>query len=151
MIRHWVDAIGDHNPVYLDKEAAAASRFGDVVAPPTMLQIWTMPRPDLTTIAARGGSPVEMSPQHPLSILAAAGYTGTLATNSELEFERYLRPGDQLESSIILEAISDRKTTGLGVGYFVTWVTIYTDADGEVVGRQRFRILKFKPSEEKKS
>ena len=33
----------------------------------------------------------------------------------------------------------------MGKGRFVTWVTTYTDQDGEVVGRQRFRILKFKP------
>lgn len=34
----------------------------------------------------------------------------------------------------------------MGKGRFVTWVTTYTDQDGEVVGRQRFRILKFNPS-----
>ena len=31
-------------------------------------------------------------------------------------------------------------------GYFVTWVTTYFDADDEVVGRQRFRVFKFKPA-----
>ncbi len=151
MIRHWVDALGDHNPVYLEPEIAAATRFGGVVAPPAMMQTWTMPRPDIESIVARGGSPVEMSAEHPLSILDSAGYTGTLATNSELEFERYVRPGDLLQSSVILESISERKTTGLGTGYFVTWVMTYTDANGEVVGRQLFRILKFKPSAEASS
>ena len=73
-------------------------------------------------------------------------HTGTLATNSELEFERYLRPGDRLQASTVLEAISDCKTTAIGRGYFVTWGTTYTDGEGETVGRQRFRILKFDPS-----
>jgi uncharacterized protein len=146
MIRHWVDALDDHNPVYLDAEIASATRFGGIVAPPAMLQTWTMARPDIQCIVERGGSPVEISDDHPLSILAAAGYTGTLATNSELEFDRYLRPGDRLVSTIVLEAISDRKKTGLGAGYFVTWVITYADGDGEVVGRQRFRILKFAPA-----
>jgi hypothetical protein len=27
----------------------------------------------------------------------------------------------------------------------VTWVTTFVDGTGDVVGRQRFRILKFKP------
>jgi hypothetical protein len=46
-----------------------------------------------------------------------------------------------------LESISERKTTALGQGYFVTWVTTYTAGDNdEVVGRQTFRILKFDPS-----
>ncbi len=33
MIRHWVDALDDQNPVYLDADAAAGSRFGGIVAP----------------------------------------------------------------------------------------------------------------------
>ena len=146
MIRHWVDALDDRNPVYLDAEFAATSRFGGVVAPPAMLQTWTMGRPRIEGIAERGGAAQEMDTDSPLVLLAEAGYPGTLATNSELEFERYLRPGDQLEAATLLESISERKTTALGVGYFVTWVTTYTDGAGEVVGRQRFRILKFKPA-----
>jgi hypothetical protein len=41
--------------------------------------------------------------------------------------------------------VSERKATALGQGYFVTWVNTYTDDAGAVVGRQRFRIYKFKP------
>ena len=32
MIRHWLDAMGDTNPVYLDQG----------LAPPAMAQVWTM-------------------------------------------------------------------------------------------------------------
>src|SRR5262249_14590538 len=63
----------------------------------------------------------------------------------ELEFARPLRPGDRIEASTVLESLSERKATALGQGYFVTWVTTYADERGEVVGRQRFRILKFAP------
>ena len=38
MIRHWVDAFADHNPVYLDQELAAKTRFKTIVAPPAMMQ-----------------------------------------------------------------------------------------------------------------
>ena len=34
----------------------------------------------------------------------------------------------------------------MGQGYFVTWVTTYTNGKDEVVGRQLFRILKFDPA-----
>jgi len=146
MIRHWVDALDDRNPVYDDAELAATTRFGGIVAPPAMLQAWTMPRPRIEGIAERGGAPDEIAFDNPLSILDEAGYKGTLATNSELEFERYLRPGDHLRSSIVLESISNRKKTSLGLGYFVTWVTTYTDGAGETVGRQLFRIFKFDPA-----
>ncbi len=144
MIRHWVDALDDRNPVYLDEEVAKTSRFGGIVAPPAMLQTWTMARPRIEGIAERGGAPAQMD--NPIPVLNEAGYVGTLATNSELEFVRYLRPGDRLHLTTELESISNRKTTALGQGYFVTWVTTYMDAEGEVVGRQLFRILKFDPT-----
>ncbi len=145
MIRHWVDALDDRNPLYLDGEVAARTRFGGIAAPPAMLQTWTMARPRIEGIAARGGAAEAIDPESPLGLLDEAGFTATLATNSELEFERYLRPGDRLRSVAALESISDRKSTGLGTGYFVTWLTTYTDDRDEVVGRQRFRILKFAP------
>jgi acyl dehydratase len=145
MIRHWVDALDDHNPIYLDEAKARASRFGGLVAPPAMLQTWTMGRPRLEGIAERGGSSSEMDPASPFVALANAGLSGTLATNSELEFLRYLRIGDSLHSTSALESISERKTTGLGSGYFVTWMTSYFAGGSELVGRQRFRIFKFAP------
>jgi hypothetical protein len=42
------------------------------------------------------------------------------------------------------EHISDEKKTSLGTGYFVTWLSTYTDQNGEVLGRQRFRVFRFK-------
>ena len=145
MIRHWVDALDDRNPIYLDDAAARQNGFDGLVAPPAMLQTWTMGRPTIEGIAERGGSASEIKGSNPITHLAEAGFTGTLATNSEFEFDRYLRPGDLLSSEGVLESISEQKTTGLGRGYFVTWVTTYTDAKGESVGRQRFRVYKFAP------
>ena len=145
MIRHWAAAFEDTNPVYTDEAAAVASRFGGIVAPPLMLQTWTMATPKITGIGERGGSPVEADGAAPLAVLDEAGFTGTLATNSEFEIVRYLRLGDVVSAATTIEAISEEKQTRLGQGRFVTWVTAYTDQTGEVVGRQRFRILKFRP------
>jgi acyl dehydratase len=145
MIRHWVAAFDDWNPVYSDPDFATASRFGEIVAPPLMLQTWTMATPKLTGIAERGGSPVESRKTPVLDLLDGAGYVATLAANSEFEIMRYLRLGDVVSTTTEIESISDRKQTRVGSGYFVTWVTTYRDGDGEIVGRQRFRILKFKP------
>lgn len=145
MIRHWVDALDDQNPVYLDAEIAANTRHGQVVAPPAMLQTWSMPRPKIEGIAERGGAPNEMTEENVISALDDAGYVGTLATNSELDFERYLIPGDEIESETVLETISDKKTTSLATGYFVTWITTFR-VKGEVVGRQLFRVFKFDPN-----
>ncbi len=144
MIRHWAAAMEDDNPVYTDPEFAAASRFGGIVAPPLMLQTWTMKTPKITGIAERGGSPVEFE-NNPLTIFDEAGFIATLATNSEFEIVRYLRLGEVLTSTMQIEAISEEKQTRIGRGYFITWVTTYRDEKGEVVGRQTFRILKFAP------
>src|SRR5262249_38359031 len=144
MIRHWVDAIDDRNPIYLDEPFAATTRFGGIVAPPAMLQAWPMARPKIEGIAERGGAAMEITQDTPISAPIAAGSTGTLATNPGLEFVRYLRPGDHLTTTNEVESISPKKTTALGQGYFVTWVTPYPAGD-EVVGRQSFRVFKFDP------
>ena len=146
MIRHWAAAFADHNPIYTDSAAAQRSRFADIVAPPLMLQTWTMPYPTLAGIAERGGSPVEMDGEAALSVLDRAGYVGSLATNSEFEIVRYLRLGEVVSATTVFESISAEKQTRMGRGRFVTWVTTYRVESGEVVGTQMFRILKFDPS-----
>jgi hypothetical protein len=145
MIRHWAAAFEDENPAYTDPAWAAASRFGGIVAPPVMLQTWTWPTPRITGIAERGGSPVEMESSGPLVVLDEAGFVGTLASNSEFEIERYVHLDEVLSSTTTVESISPEKRTRIGPGHFVTWVTTWLDESGEAVGRQRFRILKFKP------
>jgi len=140
MIRHWCDAVGDANPVYTDPEAAAASRHGGIVAPPAMLQAWTM----------RGlGVEPQTSDDHAIgqvmSLLDEAGFTSVVATNCEQEYRRYLRPGDHLTVSGVIESITDEKRTALGAGHFVTWLDTYRTDEGDVVGTMRFRVLKFRP------
>jgi hypothetical protein len=146
MIRHWAAAFEDENPVYTDREAAERSRHGSIVAPPLMVQTWTMATPRITGIAERGGSPVESSDRGALTVLDEEGFVGTLAVNSEFEIVRYLHLDDVVSSSTITESISDEKQTRLGPGHFVTWLATYRDGDGEVVAVQRWRILKFKPA-----
>ena len=143
MIRHWAHALDDMNPVYLDPDFAAKSRFGGIVSPPVMLQAWTMPAPKLAGIAERGGVPIEIR-KNPMAFIEEAGFTGIVATNSEFEIERYPRLGDLISSTTVIEDISDEKKTALGTGHFVTWVSTYTDQHGEVLGRQRFRVFRFK-------
>src|SRR5712691_11785659 len=79
MIRHWVEAIGDENPVYVDGDAAARSVHGQIVAPPTMLQAWVMrgvrPRPQI------GGN----ARDELMRVLDEAGFTSVVATNCEQE------------------------------------------------------------------
>ena len=145
MIHHWCDAIGDRNASYLDPEFARESIHEGIVAPPTMLQAWTMPgigpaanESDATETAAADAKSV-------LQVLDDAGFTSVVATNCEQEYFRYLKPGDRLTHDVEIESVSSEKKTGLGVGHFVTQLYRYRDASGELVGQMRFRLLKFRP------
>jgi acyl dehydratase len=142
MIRHWVDALDDRNPAY---DETRADEYGGLVAPPAMLQSWTMPRPTIAGLRERGGAPGQIDPDSPLPALAAAGFTGTLATNTVLRFGRYLRVGDLLTTQAVLASVSEQKHTGLGKGYFVTWSQWFRDDSGEEVGSQDFTVFKFAP------
>jgi 3-oxo-4,17-pregnadiene-20-carboxyl-CoA hydratase alpha subunit len=140
MIRHWAEALGDANPVYTDEHMAKWSVHGAIVAPPTMLQAWTM----------RGMKPpAPPSEEHAQSALMAildeAGFTSIVATNCEQNYERYLKPGDVVTATSVIESVSEEKKTGLGVGHFFATVTTYCDQTGAVVGTMMQRYLKFRP------
>ena len=140
MIRHWCDAIGDRNPVYTDPEFAKRSRHKGIVAPPTMMQAWTM----------RGLMPPPAEPDtlnQLLGVLAEAGFSSVVATNCEQEYARYVHLGDLLTATTVIEDVSEEKQTGLGAGHFVSIPTTFRDQTGEVVGSMQFRILLFRPAQ----
>ncbi len=148
MIRHFVEAMGDENPIYVDGQAARATGRDGVVAPPPMLSTWLMVGYKAHTAAAAGAAP-DTPMARLLAILAEAGFVGVVATNDEHEYVRELRLGDEIKMTTVIEDISPRKTTGLGTGHFITTLRTYTDQNDEVVARQRFRILRFDPSRAK--
>jgi acyl dehydratase len=149
MIRHWVEAMGDENPVYLDEAAARANGLPGVIAPPTMLQAWVMRGLTATLelgAAREAGTASRETPNDELmAVLDDAGYTSVVATNCDQHYERPLRPGDHVTMHTVIESVSPEKATGLGDGRFVTTRTDFTDDDGEPVATMRFRILKFRP------
>lgn len=147
MIRHWVQAMGDTNPIYTDADAAARSVHGGLVAPPAMAQVWTMRGLQPANGAASdSGDPLgQMS-----DVLDEAGFTSVVATNSEQEYYRYLRHGEQLTVRSSLEGVTGPKRTALGEGWFVTTRSTWY-AGTEAVASMLFRVLKFKPSAPKPS
>jgi uncharacterized protein len=86
MIRHFCEAIGDTNPVYLDDDAASATRHKGVIAPPAMLGVWTMGTP------RNAGGPRDQV----LRRLDAAGFTSVVATDYTHEYLAPVRPGDRV-------------------------------------------------------
>jgi len=142
MIRHWVEAMGDPNPVYLSDDAAKATGRPGIVAPASMAQAWTMRGYAATMAPAAPGPAQELT-----DLLAEGGYTSVVATDSDFDFLRELLPGDHVSAEEVIESISPEKSTALGVGRFVTSTRTYRDADGEVVATQLWRILRFRPKQ----
>ena len=149
MIRHWVEATGDHNPVYVDDAAAREAGFAGVIAPPTMLQAWIMRglrlSQEVDSARARGDLRGASPTDQLMSLLDDAGFTSVVATNCDQHYVRPLVPGDLLKCTSVIDAVSSEKATGLGTGHFLTTRIEYTDQNDEPVATMRFRILKFKP------
>lgn len=137
MIRRWCEAMGDNNPIYHDPAAAKAAGFPGGVAPPAMLDVWTM-EPYNPVVERVGDHPV-------FDLLAEHGFTGIVATNVEQEYDRYLTPGDIVSMTVRVADVSEEKNTALGAGHFVTLWYEFTDQNDDPVGRMSFRLFKFKP------
>lgn len=118
--------MGDTSPAY------------PAIAPPTMLQAWTMG--GLSGHTGRTDAYDEL-----FALLDGAGCTAVVATDCEQEYLRDLRPGDRITFDAVIESVSERKTTKLGTGYFVT-TRMDVRGDGVLAGAHRFRILKYAPA-----
>ena len=168
MIRHWVEAMGDTNPLYVSDESARSHGYDGVIAPPTMLQAWIMRGLRASWLAdearAAGEDPANGAHDSMMHLLDLEGLTSVVATNCEQSYGRPLVLGDRLLVRSVIEDISDPKRTGLGTGRFFTSRLDFTavpDADvpedpspeeivalaerGEPVATMHFRILKYLP------
>ncbi len=142
MIRHWCQAMGDDNPMYTNLEYAEQSDQGSIIAPPTMIQAWTMK--GVTETPAPGSVPRTEEQPYVLDMLDEAGYVSVVAVNCDQEYFSYVKPGDDISHTMTIESISELKQTALGEGYFVTELWTFINQDNEKVAEMRFRLLKFK-------
>jgi uncharacterized OB-fold protein len=138
MINNWVEALGDVNPIYVDEAAARAAGHDGLVAPPAMIQVWTM-----------GGLHGQRGSDDPLgqmmTLLDDAGFTSVVATNCEQTYHRYLHPGEHVSVTTKLETVVGPKRTALGEGWFVTTLNTWY-VGTEPVAEMLFRVLKFAPA-----
>jgi uncharacterized protein len=152
-INNWLEAMG------LESE-----RFHQGEAPPSMAQVWTMygqggRHPETTGARPSGELARPLGPSEGVSarsahrdplhammnVLTDAGFHGVLGTNSEQSYDRYLRVGEQVRVTTALDSVVGPKSTGMGVGYFVTSRSTWYVGD-ERVATMLFRVLKFIPT-----
>jgi len=137
MIDHWLDAMGDRNPIYVDEAAARAVGHPGVVAPPAMIQVWTM-------FGLGGARPDDDPLGKIITLFDDAGYIGVVATNCEQTYHRYLQPGEQVSVTAELTDVVGPKQTALGEGFFITQKITWQVGD-EDVAEMIWRIMKFRP------
>ena len=111
-LAEFADAIGDRNPVYRDRAAAAEAGFPDVIAPPTF--------PIVITMASSGQA------------LADPGlnlnYAMVVHGEQRFEYQRPLHAGDVVTAQV---TIADIKTVGRNS--LMTTSTRISTVDGEHV------------------
>jgi uncharacterized OB-fold protein/acyl dehydratase len=127
MIRNWTQTLGDRNPAWHEGG----------LAPPAMIQVWSMAGP--------ADQPGSSAADRLLRLLDESGYTGVVATNCEQTYDRYLRHGERLRSTMRFGDLAGPKRTAMGEGYFVTWYQAWYDEDDRRVAEMLFRVLKFRP------
>lgn len=127
MIRNWTQALGD-------------PRTWDDVAPPAMIQVWSMP--------GLAPSPDRGVADDLLRLLESAGYTGVVATDCAQTYDRYVKLGERLRTTMRFGGVAGPKRTAMGEGYFVTWHQSWYDENDERVADMLFRVLKFRPRED---
>ncbi len=111
-LAEFADAIGDHNPVYRDREAAQAAGFPDVIAPPTF--------PIVITMASSGQAIADPG----LNL----NYAMVVHGEQRFEYSRPLVAGDVVTAQVTISDIRDA-----GRNSMMTTTTKITTVDGEHV------------------
>jgi acyl dehydratase len=118
-VRHFAEAIGDLNPLYLDEEVAAESRWGRLIAPPTFPRVL-----DFGALAE-----IRMPP------------VGIIHGEQGYHYQRPLFVGEDLYCYTILEDVYERQGKA-GKLIFVVMRRVAEDGGGdEVVSSREVYIL----------
>lgn len=122
-IKWFAESVGDLNPLWQDKEYAAKSRYGGIVAPPTFLQ-----NAPLKNIVHKA-----MSLESPL--------TRHLYAGMEFEFFKPIRPGDVITARSKMTDIYE-KDGKEGKLLFMVFVGTITNQRGELLSKGRHTFVK---------
>ncbi len=133
MVRQFVTAVEDPNPVYWDPQLAT-DLFGGPVAPPATLVTWGT--------SSRWLPDHQPMPGPPLLVSVPLPGDSMINVSIEIEFFDQIRIGDRLNLVEEVESISAEKQTALGLGHFITVVARYRRENGELVAIQRNVMLR---------
>lgn len=126
-IRRFVESINDKNPLWVDEEYAATTRYGGIVAPPTFLRALMRPPVDVT----KHERPARTSPL-PTNRVVNGGVVW--------ELREPIRVGDRITSVTRLAEITEKASKSGKIAIEVTETT-YTNQHGRVVAISRDTLI----------
>jgi acyl dehydratase len=134
-VKLFAAMIEDPNPGYWDAEWARR-RWGAQVAPPAMLHSWTMP---LMWRPQGADDRVALCTKVPLpgSSLINAG--------TDVTYFRHARVGDVIRVVESVTSVSEKKTSRIGQGHFVTTTAVYLNQDDEKIAEYVNVLFRFEP------
>ena len=152
-IRHFCEVVEDGNPVYWDRDFAATTRFGRIIAPPQSIfsmsfAPWWAPdyikQKTQEDTAALNGPDAEHIPAA-TTIAEQYGYTVNTVATQEVEYIAPFGPGDgRLKVRSMATSVSPEKQTRVGRGVFITNVNEYRTEKGDrLVARSTLVLLKY--------
>jgi len=127
-IRELVKAIGDPNPVYLDKDAALAEGYTDTPAPPTFLTVpmmWCEKMPSIINDLK-------------INIMML------LHGEEEYEYYRQIYPGDTITGIPRVARIEEKESASGSKMDMVTVEVLYKNQRGEDVAKSKSLIIERK-------
>lgn len=133
-IWQWCSAMGDNNPSYHPGVHQ--------IAPPAMMQMWTMR--DINDNYAPGST--SAAPYQVFDEMRAIGYEANVAVSYDIRFHHYLRIGERARHFTSVVNISDRKSTRLGTGYFVTERVEYLTQDDTLFADALIIYFQYQPA-----
>jgi len=123
MLRRFVQAIDDPNPLWRNEEYASKSRYGGIVAPPTF-------------VLTIGFERIEQQ------IFASIPTGSILHGETALEYYQPIRPGDVITATTKITNIRERQGEK-GQTVFMTFEITYINQRQELVARCRQMIVSY--------
>jgi len=124
MIRKFVRATGDPNPLWQDEEYARQSQYGSTIAPPNFI---------LTIGGEQFGQ-----------LIASMFPEGLLHGSTELECYQPVRPGDRIAVTVKIASIRELRSSKT---VFVIFALTYTNQKHELVARCRQTMVGYSTRE----
>jgi len=121
MIRRFVRAVGDPNPLWQDEEYARASHYGGIIAPPTF-------------ILAIGLE------QFVEDVMSLTSFGTVLIGGTELECYQPIRLGDVITASFKIGNLRERQGK-MGRMVFMTFDSSYKNQRQELVAKCRQMVI----------